>query len=244
MDAGSRNAELTIMGFGACMIAGYPHETGGLFEIACRQIEKRLSRPVRSTVTSLGGFPAPRPAKYLKRKALDSKPDYVVIQLASTDAQCPVRSENRPTSSIPTRKASTDRSYHRRPATTISRLRWELVSLIGHLRKIEPITPLPLYVSAMERIVKDCKEAGAIPVVLSPFVYGSRYTTKAATRYANALRELSEGQNVILVDCVQALAKAPKTLVLQHDGFHLSPVGHHLVGLAIAQSIVANIANN
>jgi hypothetical protein len=40
----------------------------------------------------------------------------------------------------------------------------------------------------------------AIPVVLSPFVYGSRYTTKAATRYANALRELSEGQNVILVD--------------------------------------------
>jgi hypothetical protein len=242
MDAGSGSAELTIVGFGACMIAGYPHETEGLFEVACRQIEKRLSRPVRSTVASLGGFPAPRAAKYLKRKALDSKPDYVVIQLASTDAQCPVRSENRSTSSMPGRKA--DLSHHRRPATPISRLRWELASLVGHLRKIDPITPLPLYVAAMERIVKDCEDAGAIPVVLSPFVYGSRYTMKVATSYTNALQELSKGQNVILVDCVQALESVPRRLVLQHDGFHLSPIGHRLVGQAIAQSIVASVANN
>ena len=92
--------------------------------------------------------------------------------------------------------------------------------------------------------MKDCEDAGAIPVVLSPFVYGSRYTMKGGHEHTNALRELSKGQNVILVDCVQALESVPRRLVLQHDGFHLSPIGHRLVGQAIAQSIVANVANN
>jgi lysophospholipase L1-like esterase len=67
---------------------------------------------------------------------------------------------------------------------------------------------------------------------------------KVATSYTNALRELSKGQNIILVDCVQALESVPRRVVLQHDGFHLSPIGHRLVGQAIAQSIVASVANN
>jgi lysophospholipase L1-like esterase len=241
---------LRIAGFGACMITGYPHKGGGLFEIACGLIEKGLSRPVESTIVSLGGFPAPRAEKYLKHKIFDFDPSYVVIQFGATDAQSPIRKRSRPTDCCS--RPSTDRglkpssdlgtaSYHSQPATVVSPLRWELASLIGYLRKIDPITPLSLYIAAVGRMVDDCRSAGITPVVLSPFVYGSRYTMRNAISYTNALNELLRAQDVILVDCVRSLAKWPKSLILQHDGFHLSRAGHNVIGEAIAQAIVVDV---
>src|SRR5580692_9240847 len=63
---------LRIAGFGACLITGYPHQGAGMFEVACGLVERRLSRPVQSEIVSLGGFPAPRAEKYLKKKVFRS----------------------------------------------------------------------------------------------------------------------------------------------------------------------------
>jgi lysophospholipase L1-like esterase len=233
------------------MITGYPHEDAGMFEVACRLVEKRLARPVLSTVVSLGGFPAPRAEKYLQKKLFDFNPKYIVVQFGATDAQCPIRAGSRPTdhgSSSSTNSNSTPEaaeqtaSYHGQPATALSPIRWQMASVIGRLRKIEPITPLPSYVAAIERMVDDCRSAGIRPVVLSPFVYGSRYTMRRAIPYVGALHELaSRVQDMILVDCVRLLARFPKSRILQHDGFHLSRLGQNLVGEAIAKSIVEDV---
>jgi lysophospholipase L1-like esterase len=249
MAGSSSDLPLRIAGFGACMINGYPHEGGGLFEIACGLVEERLSRPVLSTVVSLGGFPAPRAAKHLKSKVFGFDPNYVVIQFGSTDAQCPLRARNRPGASLSS--ASTDRGLKtssdlgatypsHQPASALSALRWEIISVIGRLRKVEPITPLSAYIAAIGRMMDDCRSAGITAVVLSPFVYGPRYTTRNAISYTNALHELLRAQDVILVDCVSLLAKFPRSMVLQHDGFHLSLAGHKVVGEAIAQMIVTD----
>jgi hypothetical protein len=244
-------SSLRIAGFGACMITGYPHEGSGLFEVACGLIEQQLSRSVQSTILSLGGFPAPRAAKYLKKNVFDFNPEYIVIQFGATDAQCPIRARSRPTdhrSSLTAPKHSrpdatlATASYHGRPATALSPLRWQIASLIGHLRKIEPITPLSAYIAAIEQIVDQCRSVGIKPVLLSPFVYGSEYTMRKAIPYLDALHELnSRAQEMILVDCVSLLADLPKSKVLQHDGFHLSRLGHTLVGEAIGQVIVEDI---
>jgi lysophospholipase L1-like esterase len=93
---------------------------------------------------------------------------------------------------------------------------------------------------AIERMVKGCRAAGAMPVVLSPFVYGSRYSTKKAIAYTSALRDCAEAQDMILVDCIGTLKSRPKFQILEHDGFHLSLLAHELVGQAIAQAIVAD----
>jgi hypothetical protein len=37
------------------------------------------------------------------------------------------------------------------------------------------------------------------------------------------------------------LTKFPKSLILQHDGFHLSRAGHKIIGEAIAEAIVADV---
>jgi len=246
-------SSLRIAGFGACMITGYPHERAGLFETACGFVEKRLSRSVQSTIVSLGGFPAPRAEKYLRKKVFDFNPQYIVIQLGATDAQCPIRAGSRPTdhdsdiganNESSTSPALRTTSYHAQPATALSLLRWQIASLIGYLRRTEPITPLSFYIAAIERMVEDCRSAGIKPVVLSPFVYGSRYTMKRAIPYVDALRQVhSRAQGMIFVDCVRLLADFPKSTILQHDGFHLSRVGHNLVGEAIGQAIVEDITS-
>ena len=128
-------AALKVAGFGACMITGYPHKGGGLFDVACGLTEKRLSRPVQSTIVSLGGFPAPRAEKYLKKKVFDFNPQYVVIQFGPTDAQCPIRAGNRATdrcselSADDNYKPSAALSYHGQSATLLSLLRWQIASL-------------------------------------------------------------------------------------------------------------------
>jgi lysophospholipase L1-like esterase len=94
-------------------------------------------------------------------------------------------------------------------------------------------------------MVDDCRSADITPVVLSPFVYGSRYTMGKAIPYVDALHELhSRAQGMIFVNCASLLANFSKRMILQHDGFHLSREGHNLIGEAIGQAIVADIKIN
>ena len=233
------------------MITDHPHKGAGMFEVASRLVEKRLSRPVQSTIVSLSGFPAPRAAKYLKPKVFNFHPQYIVLQFGATYVQCTIRARSRPTDHR-SKLSADDKSKSSaalgiasspaQPATALSPLRWQIASLIGHFRKIEPLTPLSQYIAAMERMVDDCRSAGITPVVLSPFVNGSRYTTKKAIAYSDALRELhSKAQDTIFVDCTRLLARFPKSTILQRNGFHLSPVGQYLVGEAIGQAIIEDI---
>jgi lysophospholipase L1-like esterase len=48
---------------------------------------------------------------------------------------------------------------------------------------------------------------------------------------------------MLLVDCISALGAFAKTSVLQRDGIHLSPLGHRVVGEAIAIAIASDVQN-
>ena len=259
-------SSLRIAGFGACMISGYPHAGGGLFETGCRLIEQGLLRPVQSKIVSLGGFPVPRAEKHLRRNVFDFNPHYIVLQFGATDAQCPIRPKNRPDRPRNPPKETSSQSNsvlanaetqnrlrtvlkfllwettHDQPYNLLSPLRWEIASVLGVIQKIEPITPLSIFIAAIERIVDDCLSAGMIPVVLSPFIFGSRYTTRNAVLYTNALHELySRTKGMVFIDCIRVLATFRKSMILMNDGFHLSAAAHNLIGEAIGQSIIADI---
>lgn len=206
----------------------------------------------QSAVVSLGGFPAPRAGKYLKEKLFHFNPHYIVIQFGSTDASCPIRAKSRAASRHFRHGADGDfkpcaalsaAAHRSQQISLLSPVRWEIASLIGYLLKIAPVTPLPLYVAAIDRMVESCLAEGITPVLLSPFIYGPRYTTGRAISYTNALRELSLGKkDIVFVDCFRLLENYPKSLILLHDGFHLSPLAQKLVGEEIGQAIVADIA--
>jgi hypothetical protein len=241
------HAPLRVAGFGACMMSGYPHKTGGFFDIACTRVADDLACSVESKIFSFGGFPAPRAEKYLEPKVIGYAPNCIIIQFASLDALCPVRRSSlhvRGASvGTPARLVKSDnRNYDGKPATPWSWLRWELASLWGYLRRLEPITPLCAYLPVLERMIDSCIAADVTPIVLTPFVYGSRFSTRNGVTYANALRELITNKpGAVLVDCIEVLRACPKRAVLQHDGFHLSQNGHAAVGLAIAQRIISHL---
>jgi hypothetical protein len=239
---------LRIAGFGACMVSGYPYESGGLFEVACALVEKKLSRPVQTNVLTLHGFPAPRAEKYLKSKIVPFNPDYIVIQFGSTDAARPIRKKRSSAVSTSEEKLAfgTPTSCTNAPAfrspTPFTIVRWHAQSLVGFCWKTAAITSLSTYVAAIEHMVHDCLSAKITPVVLSPFMFGSFHSLKNATIYTNALRDLHLRRNrMIFIDCIRLLSKAPKSKVLLSDGIHLSRLGHHLVGEAIGQAIITDI---
>ncbi len=177
-----------IAGFGACMISGYPHEGGGLLEVACSLVEKELSRPIEINVLTLPGFPAPRAVKYLNSKIVPFDPDYVVFQFGSTDAARPIRNRHSPTVST-----SDGRAFARptslalapafRAPTLLSTVRWHTQSLGGFFWKTAPVTSLSSYVNAIEHMVSDCISAEITPVVLSPFIFGSFHSRRSAATY-------------------------------------------------------------
>ncbi len=212
-------APLRVAGFGACMMTGYPHKSGGFFDIACTRVADDLVRSVDSKIFSFGGFPAPRAEKYLEPKVIGYAPNYIIMQFASLDALCSVRR-----SSLSVRVASGPdvgspsslrKTYNSnndsRPATPWSWLRWELATLLGYLRRLEPITPLSAYLPVMERMIDSCIAADVTPIVLTPFVYGSRYSARNGVTYANALRELvADKPGAVLVDCIEVVARLSK----------------------------------
>jgi lysophospholipase L1-like esterase len=221
------------------MITGYPHDSGGLFEVACGLVEKSLGRSVEPKLFSLGGFPAPRAEKYFKLQVCTFNPKYVVIQFGSTDAARPIRARRHP----PKKPIQLGRPRVRHP-TAFTIARWHIQTVVGFLWKTDPITPLSSYITAIEHMVYNSVLTGITPIVLSPFVFGSRHSLKSAANYTNALHDMSARLNcVIFVDCFQLLSRFCKSKILLSDGIHLSRLGHHLVGEAIAQAIVADIGS-
>jgi hypothetical protein len=78
--------------------------------------------------------------------------------------------------------------------------------------------------------------------VLTPFVYGSLYSMRSGVRYTNALRTLvAQKTGAILVNAMAALRLKSRREILQHDGLHLSKVGHVLVASIIANAVCKSL---
>jgi lysophospholipase L1-like esterase len=226
---------LRIMGFGACMISGYPFNSGGFVELAVKEIQARTALDVQMKVLSLSGFPAQRAAKYLKRQVIPYSPDYAVIQFGSTDAACVLRKRQ---------KTSISGQKDYKSASHLSILRWKLRSIAADILKPEANSALECYLPAMEDIIAGCIDARIKPVVLSPFIFGANYSMRNAAHYAELLRHmLSKFPEARYVDCIRVLSQVPRSKALLADGFHLSRFGHRLVGLALAGAIIRDLQN-
>ena len=242
----SNECKLKVSGFGACMISGYPHKGDGFFKLACDQIESSAGVSIIRNEQSCGGFPAPRAAKFLQKRVLDKRPDFVVIQLGSLDALCSVRHSIGGGSlgdASATKKSNKSATVQDAPATFRSRPRWFLATIIGFAFSLAPVTPLSLYLLTMEDVIDRCLAAGATPIVLTPFVYGSYYSMRSGIKYAEALKVLiARKMGVSVIDAISLLRAYPKREVLLHDGFHLSAKAHSLIAAEITREICTHLS--
>lgn len=226
---------LKLLGFGACMIKGYPLDSKGFFYVAAEEVRAWTPMNVQADVLSFGGFPAHRAAKHLQSQAVPRSPDYLIIQFGSTDAACPLRKSRvgakRPRKATPAK-----------PASLFSIWRWQLRSAVCFVAKPEPISALDVYLAAMESIVSGCIASSITPIVLSPFILGGAYSLRSAKAYTESLKEmLHKFPEAIFIDCIVVLSQLPRAKALIADGVHLSELGHRRVGLALAAAILGDL---
>jgi hypothetical protein len=64
-----------------------------------------------------------------------------------------------------------------------------------------------------------------------------------AIKYGQLLYELYLKMNgAVFVDCITPLSKFPKSQILLNDAMHLCQLGHQLIGQAVGEAILDDIA--
>lgn len=230
---------LRVVGFGACMVSGYPlPKEASFLRHAARKIQAGSADTVEVETVCLEGFPAGRAQKYLGKKVLSRQPDIVVLQFGSTDACAPLRRgfgvrqwlarRRRPRSEVAPI-----------PARWNDPLKWKLRGLASDILFAAPFSTRDEYVSALSNMAEQCRAAGCAVVVLSPFVMGSQRSNRIARTYARALNKgLTRHRNVLFLDAHGLLSRESRRQVLLYDGFHLSACGHQVLGEALAEVLL------
>jgi lysophospholipase L1-like esterase len=217
-----------IRAFGACMIGGFPHRyEDSCFHLAVERLRLETRHNLIPSIYTMGGFPVTRVPKHLQSRCLDAAPDMVVLQFGSSDLVVPVRKRNRhqPLS------ASVERKVSATPATAAHQLRWRLRGILGSLLQLTPVTPPDIYLETMGQMVRTIAAANVVPVVLSPFVFGSSNSDRVARACVPRLQSaVAAVPGAHYVEVYSALDKFPRRQMLLGDGTHLSLQGQAVVG--------------
>jgi lysophospholipase L1-like esterase len=227
---------LSIIGYGACMITGYPLAgDAGFLRKAVQTMEQSGRFKVALDIVPMGGFPASRARKHFAKKALARRPDIVLIQFGSTDASAPLR-----------RAFGLRRLFRKDPhvretvsihlPSSADPLKWRLRSLASDLLCVPPTTPLDEYLNAVLGMADEARLAGCSVVVLSPFVMGGGRSNRFARYYTLALAyQFDRMPAVNFLDVHTLLSGFPRREMLLRDGFHLSARGHEELAAALAR---------
>jgi lysophospholipase L1-like esterase len=237
---------LRITGFGACMIAGYPlsAETGFL-DKAVQYLRDAQELEVELEIVTMGGFPVDRAQNHFAKRVLVTRPEVVVLQFGSIDASAPLHrgfgvrhllKKRVQLNQIFNRELKVRERDRLQPPTPLDVIKWQLRNLGGEILCVPSITPLNRYLPAILRMVKECRAAGAVVVVLSPFVMGGGRSNRFARRYTRALEHhLPKDPGVYFLDAHRVLSRGRRADVLLRDGFHLSAPGHQRLGVALGE---------
>ncbi len=244
--AGLHASKLRIHGFGACMIAGTPHPLEeSFFWRFATVLRDQTGFQIDTRIVSLGGFPTYKAVPHVKR-ALINAPDYVVIQLGSTDLTVSLnqyllrllgRNPRMGAESISrTNSVVGPMAPFERPT---SRVLIELAKdLFCRALFVPPMHGREdVYVSSISQALREIVSVGSKPVLLAPFPHGDRVSNYWARRFTNQLAELAKNEGAIFVDSFNGLSDIPLTELLYSDRLHLTRIGHERVARLLADAI-------
>ena len=178
--------DFKIRAFGACMIGGFPHRyEDSCFHLAVERLRQETGHNLIPSIYTMGGFPVTRALKHLPARCLAAKPDIVVVQFGPSDLVVPLRRHHhRHQDSAVKRKVSTAH------AGATDRLRWVAQGMVGDLLRLGPVTPPEIYLETMREIIRTVAGQPAIPVILSPFVFGGHRSDRLARTAIYHLRQI------------------------------------------------------
>lgn len=233
--------DFKIRAIGACMIGGFPHRyEDSCFHLATERLRQESGHNIIPSSFTFGGFPVTRVSKHMPARCLAAAPDIVVVQFGSSDLVVPIRRRRSHNGVSPVQ-----RKVSATPATTVHQIRWRIRGMLGDLLQLSPVTPPAIYLETMGRIVRMISEIGAIPVVLSPFVFGAQRSDRIARDCVRRLQRVVAVAAAIpsahYVDVYSALDQYPRREILLSDGTHLTLKGQAVVGECLAAALAGVI---
>lgn len=244
---------LLVMGYGACMIDGYPFSPEvGFFVHATDALAEASPEPIERRAVSLGGFPVTRVVKHFEPRIISAGPAIVVLQFGSSDCVMPLSDRGpvrflkrllhalrRPkpkscSTGASSSSLSTRDELH--PPTMRDRIRWHMASAIGLVTPLKPRTEIEQYLAAMRQMIERCITDDIRVVVLSPFPFANRHCGLSAEYFSHRLAELCRNyEKATFVDCLSPFIGLPKERVLLSDGMHLSIEAHRILGTVVSE---------
>ena len=247
---------MKIVGFGACMIAGFGvGEDNSFFsQLVSRLREENPGEEIESEVVSLGGFPLVKAAKYFGTKVLPLKPDVLVVQFGNVDTSVMLMN------TLLGKKPAylSDAAIHKKKHVQTEIMKNGFVQsikdslsgkilvmgkpfrpsifddfvnvskfIISRSLRIKSYSELRLFLEEYEmQILKPAKEHGIRVVALSPFPRYDLSECRYTRIFSNALQKLCLKYDAGFVDVGKSVADMNLTEKFLSDGFHLTIDGH------------------
>ena len=233
---------MKIVGFGACMLRGYPlGEKYSFFSLLTDQMEKSSRVPIEKSIVPLDGVPLIRAIKYFESKILSLNPDVLILQFGNQDVSVQLgkylRNKFKPVSVLEDVVSKNFKSqldikpYEVKLSISIMLF---LKYAIGRAFNIGPTNgALEESANAVVKISKICNENRIKLVVLSSFPSNDFLHNLYGRYYAFMLNSLSTKHNYVFVDLHEILKRYDNSHILLSDGCHLSILGHKIVMQAV-----------
>ncbi len=231
---------VNVIGFGACMIGGYPHaEENSFFRLAVRDAAAETGVNIHHSVTSIRSLPVTKAVDMLAEKVFSQNPDIVVFQFGSTDTRVPTRGLLREVLG-PSVVSKQHVVVEDRPAQLKNRMAWFLRGCAGLALGAQAITSRADYRQSISRLVDGVVSSGAYPIVFTPFIQGCFLPDAWAQCYSRDLVNDWGGRtDVGVIDCWNLLSRHPRNTMLLHNGVHLTRQAHALLAQSLKTALVS-----
>ena len=233
---------ITIAGFGACIITGYPvPEEAGFLRKAIARAQTEVDVEIKYSIATLTACPAPTAVERLEENAFAHNPDIVVLQFGQTDAKIAVRRLwNEVLGRRPPPKPFILASD--RPPRLENRLDAFFRGCAGLALGARPVTSRSDYRRSIAKMVDSVVSFGAYPIVFTPFVFDNFLADAWARCYScDLVADFAGRPDVCVIDGWNPLAQYPRNKILLHDGIHLSQLGHDILAQCLTPKLVERI---
>jgi hypothetical protein len=240
---GQSCATITVVGFGACTISGYPvDEKDGFLRLAIARAQSEVDAEIKYRITALTACLAPTAVENLEENVFSHNPDIVVLQFGQTDAKIAVR---RVWNEMLGRRKRISRPpvlVTNRPPDFGNRMNAFLRGCAGLALGARPVTSRSDYRQSIAKMVDSVVSFGAYPIVFGPFVFDNFLSDAWARCYSCDLTADFAGRaDVCVIDGWKLLAQYPRNQTLLHDGIHLSQLAHEVLARSLKPKLVERI---
>ena len=234
---------VNIVGFGACIITGYPvDENAGFLRMAIAQAQPEIDAEIKYRIATITACQAPMAAEKLEENVFSDHPDIVVLQFGQSDAKIAVRRAWHEMLGHERKRSKAPILVANRPPNLANRLDSFWRGFAGIILSAQPVTSRSAYRESIAKMVDAIVSIGAYPIVFTPFVFDNFLSDAWARCYSCDLTDDFAGRtDVCVIDGWKLLAPYPRHQMLLHDGLHLTQWGHEILAQHLKPKLVERI---